>query len=768
MPLPSRSSLRSSVGPSLLSGGIAVAIATVALSAFADATPASLPVKAASPAAAAKTPTPAPPVMDIQLRGPLALIEVDRPLRWGREYGARAVDEVVLDFALPAGARLARAELHGANAGAPPVRLRPAVAATARAAYEGALRERQWRRQKVAPQIDEGADLRLAVAGEGLSGTAAPEALRVRARFVAPLVCRAGDLVLAFPAALDATTFDIAVHVHPEGQAVAIDRIEIADLKVSHPRAAVHAQVKSGNPWELVIRPARGANRLGNLLIARAGNAIAANLCRAPVARATSSATAAMPLPASGPGRVLFLIDRSRSMGPQGASSAGALAKALVLALPPGARFAAVLFDREAAPLFPVFRAPTLEATGALESAIEAGSLRNGTNLIAALRRAEQLLAGDLTEPGAARDARPPLVVVITDGAVPDDQTRAAVEQASRGPGLGRARFAVLMLRKTDDEPPTPAALRTLAVLPARRGGLFRQIDPIGAAGQAADLIAALAAGGDLVDLQAVSGFGVGHFDQKAVAPGHGTTWLGNVSRGTVGRTDPAPPLWGLRGSLGGQVVRWELASDEATEVDAAWAPAVEALATSPARLPAWEALPDTGARLALLTPPPPEEPTALTGKGQLDRDVVHRALAYAYLPRARACYLTRAVKTAADFQLRGRLRLELHLERGEMTDAVVARSTLGRAEIERCLREAAFLVDVPRPSLADVPAIAALNLVFRPRTDPAAQDAAPTSDADRGLAQSIDHLLGPRGPAADPLELLIEDDARPPQPKAR
>jgi hypothetical protein len=762
MPLPSRSSLRSSVGPSLLSGGIAVVIATIALAASADATQASLPTKATPPAATAKTPTPAPPVIDIQLRGPLALIEVDRPLRWGREYGARAVDEVVLDFALPAGARLARAELRGANPSTPPMRLRPAVAATARAAYGEALRERQWRRQKVAPQIDEGADLRLAVAGLGLSGTAEPEAWRVRARFVAPLVCRAGDLVLAFPAALDATSIDMAVHVHPDGQGAAIDRLEIGDGKFSHPRAAVQSQVKSGNPWELVIRPARGANRLGNLLVARAGNAIAANLCRAPVPRAT----AAVPVPASGPGRVLFLIDRSRSMGPQGASSAGALAKAIVLALPPGARFAAVLFDREAAPLFPVFRAPTLEATGALESAIEAGSLRNGTNLVAALRRAEQLLAGDLAEPGAARDARPPLVVVITDGAVPDDQTRAAVEQVSRGPGLGRARFAVLMLRKTDDEPPTPAALRTLAALPARRGGLFRQIDPIGAAGQAVDLIAALAAGGDLVDLQTVSGFGPGHFGQKAVAPGQGTTWLGSVSRGKGG--DPPPPLWGLRGSLGGQVVRWELALDQATAVEAAWAPAVEALATSPARLPAWEALPETGAPLALLTPPPPEEPTALTGKGQLDRDVVHRALAYAYLPRARACYLTRAVKTAADFQLRGRLRLELHLERGEMTDAVVARSTLGRAEIERCLREAAFLVDVPRPSLADVPAIAALNLVFRPRTDPAAQDGALPSDADRGLAQSIDHLLGPRGPAADPLELLIEDDARPPQPKAR
>jgi hypothetical protein len=141
-----------------------------------------------------------------------------------------------------------------------------------------------------------------------------------------------------------------------------------------------------------------------------------------------------------------------------------------------------------------------------------------------------------------------------------------------------------------------------------------------------------------------------------------------------------------------------------------------------------------------------------------MERDVVQRALGYAFLPRARACYLTRAIKTAADFQLKGRLRLELHLERGEMMAAAVRRSTLGRPDIEDCLREAAFAVEVPRALHSDSPVIAALNLVFRPRTEARVSDASAGDDA-------IDRILGPLPPPSDPLELLIEDSTLQPAP---
>jgi hypothetical protein len=139
------------------------------------------------------------------------------------------------------------------------------------------------------------------------------------------------------------------------------------------------------------------------------------------------------------------------------------------------------------------------------------------------------------------------------------------------------------------------------------------------------------------------------------------------------------------------------------------------------------------------------------TVRGQMDKDVVHKALGYAFMPRARACYLTRAVKTATDFRLKGRMRLELHLERGEMMDAVVRQSTLGRPDIEACLREAAFSLDVPRAMHNDAPVVAKLNLVFRPRTDTSNRpDASP-------LSAEIDRILGPMPLGSDPLELLIE-----------
>ena len=93
-------------------------------------------------------------------------------------------------------------------------------------------------------------------------------------------------------------------------------------------------------------------------------------------------------------------------------------------------------------------------------------------------------------------------------------------------------------------------------------------------------------------------------------------------------------------------------------------------------------------------------------------------------------------------------MRLELHLERGEMMDAVVRQSTLGRPDIEACLREAAFTLEVPRAMHNDAPVVANLNLVFRPRTEASRPDASP-------LSAEIDRILGPMPVGSDPLELL-------------
>ncbi len=121
-----------------------------------------------------------------------------------------------------------------------------------------------------------------------------------------------------------------------------------------------------------------------------------------------------------------------------------------------------------------------------------------------------------------------------------------------------------------------------------------------------------------------------------------------------------------------------------------------------------------------------------------MDEGVLRNALSLAFMPRARACYLSRRVATANDAYLRGRVRLELTLERGELHNAVVRKSTLGNPEIERCLVSAAWAVDYPRPEHRDALTVANLNLVFRPRTT---EEKLPDASA---VDREIELVLGP------------------------
>jgi hypothetical protein len=133
-----------------------------------------------------------------------------------------------------------------------------------------------------------------------------------------------------------------------------------------------------------------------------------------------------------------------------------------------------------------------------------------------------------------------------------------------------------------------------------------------------------------------------------------------------------------------------------------------------------------------------PKLPADSVVRGQMDPLVLRNALALAFLPRARACYISRRVASRADLLLQGRLRLELHLERGELEDAIISRTSLDRPDIERCVREAAFQVEYPRPMFRDAPTVAAVNLVFRPRTPEENHPDASLFD------RQIDLILGP------------------------
>jgi hypothetical protein len=123
-------------------------------------------------------------------------------------------------------------------------------------------------------------------------------------------------------------------------------------------------------------------------------------------------------------------------------------------------------------------------------------------------------------------------------------------------------------------------------------------------------------------------------------------------------------------------------------------------------------------ALVALVEPVPHPAATAeAVVKGSMDRMVMRNVLSLAYMPRARACYLDRTGATPALRDLAGRVRLAIDVARGEVERATIESSTLNHGDIERCLREGAFAIEVPRAVRSDAPATAILNLVFRPRT---------------------------------------------------
>jgi hypothetical protein len=160
---------------------------------------------------------------------------------------------------------------------------------------------------------------------------------------------------------------------------------------------------------------------------------------------------------------------------------------------------------------------------------------------------------------------------------------------------------------------------------------------------------------------------------------------------------------------------------------------------------------------LAILPAAPAAKSAAdTTVRGRLDPLVLRNALSLAFMPRARACYLTRRAAKAGDAYLRGRMKLELTLERGELHDAVVRGSTLDNHSIEGCVRDAAWAVEYPRPEHRDAPTTANLNLVFQPRT-PEERKEERKPDASP-LDRDIELILGPLTIPSDFSDLLKED----------
>jgi hypothetical protein len=351
--------------------------------------------------------------------------------------------------------------------------------------------------------------------------------------------------------------------------------------------------------------------------------------------------------------------------------------------------------------------------------------LENGTDLPGVLREAGGLLRREASAFGPRA-----LLVVITDGAIPDQQDGAALDRAlGRVPGLELA-VAAFAVRPADDDPMSPAARQALRALAGARGGIAREVVAGELDEAVREALVALDRGGDLTAIR-LGGPGRARTLAEALAPG-------GAAAGVVMLAGGPPDKIEIEATAHGRRIA---AAPQRTAIPRPWLGALGRASPS--------ASPDassTGAARVLISPtlvalvepvPHPAAASEPPVKGSMDRLVMRNVLSLAYMPRARACYLDRTGATPAERDLAGRVRLAIDVARGEVERANIESSTLNRTDIERCLREGAFAIEVPRAVRSDAAVTAILNLVFRPRTPEKRPGGEPG-----GLADQIDLLV--------------------------
>jgi hypothetical protein len=432
------------------------------------------------------------------------------------------------------------------------------------------------------------------------------------------------------------------------------------------------------------------------------------------------------------PARVFLLLDRSRSVGPGGLSAERVFARGLLEALPPSVSFNAVLFAGDAVPVFPLPRLATREALDLFSNAADPNRLDNGSDVVAALSSVRKLM-----EVGGT--AQTTWIAIVTDGARPPGQTAQRMRAALAGLDSKNLRLLVLFVRQPGDDDVPASAVAEHARLVAHYGGLVRVVPPGNPSDGVREILSAMGKGGDLLDVR------VERSTLAAVVP------PGQGASGTAMETARLPR--DKRVHFRASSIAGEVAADVTpVPIDGAWIEPMLANPSAPGvRRQAWSGASTTVAIAIMPTSPTPAKSVEPVVRGRMDPGVLRNALALAFMPRARACYLSRRVARAGDARLQGRIKLELTIERGELHDAVIRGSTLNHPEIEACVRNAAWAIDFPRPEHRDAPTVANLNLVFRPHSpEEKAPDAGP-------LDREIELILGPLSFPTDFKDLLEE-----------
>jgi hypothetical protein len=676
-------------------------------------------------AAADARESPAAHTITLEAGGPLAFVEVTRTLAPPTAQAPAA--ELMLDVALPERSLLVAVDVRDGG------RWRSIDAAGDGARAADKYRDESAARGSTpaAEPFDDEADYRLRVLRS--QAARAGEPVTVRYRFSSVALFSNGRYRMRFPAAPERT---------PPPASVVVTARDAADVEIAGTRTelgaaktAARGQASTRSGWEVSWGPRDPAPGAG-------APSLDARVALASLSRAeTALAVSARSRPGKAPGvpsSVLLVVDRSRSVGLPGLAAERDLARRLLEALPPSTRFDALFFDRGTKRLFPMGRPATREAIEAFENEMLPDRLQNGTDLGAALHEAAALLRRE-----QATFAPHTLLVVLTDGALPADADGAALERALGAlPGLELSVAAFIVRAVDDDAAPAPPR-QALQAFAAAHGGVARDVRAAGIEDAVTGALGDIGRGGDFAGVRVHAG-GRERLLAEALAPG-------TAASGVIVVGERAPRGVQVEASAHGRRIKvaarartvaaewlrpWLASAGGGGGRDAKPASANGADPTKPRLLV-------TPALLALVEPVAhPAPPTEAVVKGSMDRLVMRNALSLAYMPRARACYLNRSGATPALRDLTGRVRLAIDVVRGEVERAAIESSTLNQADVETCLREGAFAIDVPRVMRNDAPVTAILNLVFRPQTP------------EKKRASDL-------GAVGDQIDLLIEEATR-------
>jgi hypothetical protein len=439
------------------------------------------------------------------------------------------------------------------------------------------------------------------------------------------------------------------------------------------------------------------------------------------------------------PDHVVVVVDRSRSTTPAMHREAFAAVTRLFDQLPAGLTFDALSFAREARPLLPEGAAwPGVRDAAARErvaAALDAGSREQGTDLAAALA-----LAGERI---SARGAKRPLVLVLTDGMFPQGAGPGPVAEALAGGLDRRVRPDVVFVV---DEP-----------LLARTGISAGHPVAVLAAGLGARIsLASLAHAGD--DLHQTLLTAPTVLRDLAVTVPKGAALAEAAPTGLVagnavvldGVYTGAPPAVQVRGRLGAARPSLRprperIAAPPAALVASVRAGGAERVAVEGFAVPPWYTR--KLQRSAMLG-------VTWAGRargderGRLDEKIFRRYLGTRVFPRARACY---NLALGRDQTLGGRVLFEFEVGKGEVMRASAETTALSTRDpvFERCLLEAAWMLDIPAGRLDDQVYRVRYPLVFNPpRTGKPAVDDDPLGTGTVELLLHLSNQLGPPPPA--------------------